>query len=77
MFAAPATTGDLPAPQLLQIQVIRSDPKVQTREGVLDRIIALQTEVAIQPIYEGMPAMHSGLDRRPGRERSCSLRVSR
>lgn len=25
--------------------------------GVLDRIIALQTEVAIQPIYEGMPAM--------------------
>jgi len=33
--------------------------KCKTREGVLDRIIALQTEVAIQPIYEGMPAMYA------------------
>ena len=26
-------------------------------QGVLDRIIALQTEVAVQPIYDGMPAI--------------------
>lgn len=30
-------------------------------QGVLDRIIALQTEVAVQPIYEGMPAMADSL----------------
>ena len=29
--------------------------------GVLDRIIALQTEVAVQPIYEGMPVMADSL----------------
>jgi FkbM family methyltransferase len=30
-------------------------------EGVLDRVIALQTEVAIQTIYEGMPAVADSL----------------
>jgi hypothetical protein len=30
-------------------------------QGVLDRIIALQTEVAVQPIYESMPVMADSL----------------